>query len=129
MGSIFGENSFYPAPGVNRQRRPVLGAPSGATSQESQAKFTDGTRWGLQQGLVSTGPAESVYGENSFYRETRDTRLGGHHVAKRSSEPRVAYPEVKIQIRDRVRVMGIVVPFALRGVIRGKFVYRAPVGK
>ena len=37
-------------------------------------------------------------------RETLGTRLGGRNVAKRSSDPRVAYPgvnyyEVKIQIR------------------------------
>ena len=38
--------------------------------------------------------------EKSFYRETRGTRRGGRHVAKRSSDPRVAYPEVKVQVRD-----------------------------
>ena len=44
-------------------------------------------------------------------------------MAKRSSDPRVAYPEVKVQIRDLVRVVGIVGPFAPRWVsIRGKFV-------
>ena len=44
-------------------------------------------------------------------------------MAKRSSDSRVAYPEVKVQVRDLVRVMGIVAPFAPRGVsIRGKFV-------
>ena len=37
------------------------------------------------------------------------------HVAKRSSDPLVADPEVKIQVRDLVRVVGIVVPFAPRG--------------
>ena len=30
-----------------------------------------------------------------------------------SSDPMVAYPEVKVQIRDQVRVVGIVAPFAL----------------
>ena len=71
----------------------------------------------------------SVFGENSFYRETRGTRLGvggGRHVSKRSSDPRVVNPVVKIQIRDLVRVVGIVgivAPFAPQGVhIRGKFV-------
>ena len=38
----------------------------------------------------------SVFGENSFCRETRSTRLGGRHVAKRTSDPRVAQPEVKV---------------------------------
>ena len=31
---------------------------------------------------------------------------GGRHVAKRSSDPRVAYPEVNVQVRDLVRVVG-----------------------
>ena len=44
-------------------------------------------------------------------------------MAKRSSDPRVAYPEVNVQVRDLVRVVGIVSPFAPRGFsIRGKFV-------
>ena len=72
---------------------------------------------------MGTGPAGSVLGEKSFYRETRGTRRGGRHVAKRSSDPRVAYPEVNVQVRDLVRVVGIVAPFAPRGFsIRGKFV-------
>ena len=38
-------------------------------------------------------------------------------MAKRSSDPRVAYPEVKVQVRDLlVRVVGIVALFAPRGV-------------
>ena len=44
-------------------------------------------------------------------------------MAKRSSDLRVAYPEVKVQVRDLVRGVGIVAPFAPRGFsIRGKFV-------
>ena len=49
---------------------------------------------------MGTGPAGSVFGENSFHREYRGTKLGGRHVAKRSSDPRVAYTEIKIQVRD-----------------------------
>ena len=64
---------------------------------------------------MGTGPVGSVFGENSFYRETRDTRRGCRHVAKRSSDPRAAYPEVNTQVRDLVRVVDIVAPFAPRG--------------
>ena len=72
---------------------------------------------------MGTGSAGSVVGENSFYGETRGTRRGGRHVAKRSSDPRVAYPEVNVQVRDLVRGVDIVAPFALRGFsIRRKFV-------
>ena len=36
-------------------------------------------------------------------------------MAKRSSDHRVAYHEVKVQVRDLVQVVGIVAPFAPRG--------------
>ena len=61
-----------------------------------------------------------VLSRNPGYKTRRG---GGRHVAKRSSDPRVAYPEVNVQERDLVRVVGIVAPFAPRGFsIRGKFV-------
>ena len=51
-------------------------------------------------------------------------------MAKRSFHPQVAYPELKVQVRDLVRVVGIVVPFAPRGMcIRGNSFYRATGGK
>ena len=37
---------------------------------------------------------------------------GGRHLANRCSDPRLAYPEVKLQRRDLVRVVGVVAPFA-----------------
>ena len=71
---------------------------------------------------MGTGLAGSVFGQNSFYRETRGTIRGRRHVAKCSSDPRVAYPEVNVLVRDLVRVVGIV-SFAPRGFsIRGKSV-------
>ena len=46
---------------------------------------------------------------------------GGHHVAKRSSDPRLA--EVKVQGRDLVRIVGFITRFALlEAGTRGKFV-------
>ena len=53
------------------------GAPSRGTPRESQAKFRDGTVSGLYKGPVGTGPAGSVFEENSFYRKPLDTRRGG----------------------------------------------------
>ena len=48
-------------------------------------------------------------------------------MAKRSSDPRIAYPEVKLQVRDPVRVVGIVAPFASLGVgTRRQFVLSSP---
>ena len=89
---------------------------------------------------MGTKAAGSVFGENSFYRETLGTRRWGRHVAKCSSDPRQAYPEVKLQGReaypevklqgrDQVRVVGIVAPFAPLGVgTLGKFVLPSPGG-
>ena len=72
-------------------------------------------------------PAGSVFGENSFYRETWVQDDGGRHMAKRSSDPRVAYPEVKVQVRDLVRFVGIVARFAPWCIgTRGKFVISSP---
>ena len=63
------------------------------------------------------------------YREIWVQDDGGRHVVKHSSDPRVAYPEVKVQVRDLARVVGIVGPFAPRGVgTRGKFVLSSPSG-
>ena len=59
---------------------------------------------------MGTGPAGLVFEENSFYRQTRGIRLGGRNVAKCNSDARVAYPEVKVQVRDLVRVVGTVAP-------------------
>ena len=79
---------------------------------------------------METGPAGSVFGENLFYREIWGTGRGGRHVAKYSSDTRQAYPEVKLQGRDLVRVVGIVAPFAPMGAgTRGKFVLSSPRGE
>ena len=41
-------------------------------------------------------------------------------MAKRSSDSRVAYPEVKVHVRDLVRVVDIVAAFAQRGSVFGE---------
>ena len=65
----------------------------------------------------------SIRGKFVLSRNPGYKTRGGRHVAKRSSDPRVAYPEVNVQVRDLVRVVGSVAPFAPRGFsIRGKFV-------
>ena len=43
------------------------------------------------------------------------------------NDPRVAYPYVKVQVRELVRVVGIVAPVAQRGVgTQGNFVLSSP---
>ena len=73
------------------------------------------------------GPAGQYSGKIRFIEKPGIQDEGGRHVDKRISDPRVAQPEVKVQVRDLVRVLGIVAPFAPRGFsIRGKFVLQQP---
>ena len=67
---------------------------------------------------MGTESAGSVFGDNSFYRETLGTRRGGRHVAKRN---------IKVQVQDLVRVVCIVAPFVPREVgTLGNFVSPSP---
>ena len=53
--------------------------------------------------------------------------MGGN---KRSSDTRVAYPEIKVQLRDLVRIVGILAPFDQGGVgTREESFYQVPGGK
>ena len=44
----------------------MAGAPNGDKTRESQAKFRDGTMWGLQKGPAGSGHAWSVFGDIRF---------------------------------------------------------------
>ena len=70
------------------------------------------------------GPRSQYSGKNRFIGEKPGVQDEG--VAMWLNvvlTPRVAYPEVNVQVRDLVRVVGIVAPFAPRWFsIRGKFV-------
>ena len=57
----------------------------------------------------------SIRGKFDLSRNMGYKTRGGCHVTKNSSDPRQAYPEVKLQGRDLVRVVGIVAPFAPMG--------------
>ena len=64
-------------------------------------------------GPVGTGPADPYSGKLRFIEKPglQDEGGGGRHVAIRCSDPRPAYPEVKLQRRDLMRVVGVVAPF------------------
>ena len=92
---------------------------------------------GKAQGLDLVGIVEGYFGvpgpwdqyswKIRFIEKPGVLDVGDRHVAKRSSDPRVAYPEVKVQVRDLERVVGIVAPFAPREVgALGKFVLPSP---
>ena len=99
-GGLFGDNSFYRAPGGKWAQEICVGCPQQRHATEEPGKVQGRDCVGIVERSCVYLARGSVFGENSFYRETRSTRLGGRHVAKRSSDPRVAYPEVKVQVRD-----------------------------
>ena len=82
--------------------------------------IVDASSWFRARGV-------SIRGKNRFIDKRGEQDEGGRHVAKRSSDPRQAYPEVKLQGRDLVRVVGIVAPLVPLGVgTRGKFFLSSP---
>ena len=75
------------------------------------------------------GPRGEYSGTIRFIEKPGVQDEGGRDVAKRSSESRVAFPEVKVHVRDLVRVVGSVAPFAQQWVdTRGKSVLSNPRG-
>ena len=48
------------------------------------------------------GPRDQYSGKIRFNEKPGVQDKGGRHVTKRSSDPRVAYPEVNVQVRDLV---------------------------
>ena len=130
VGSVFVKIRFIEPQGVNGHKRPVLGAPQQRYATGEPGKVHGWDRVGIVEWFCGNW-ARGVSIRGKFVLSIRlgyKTR-GCHHVAKRSSEPRVAYPEVKVKVRDRVRVVRIVSPFAPRGVsIQGKFVLSSPRG-
>ena len=66
------------------------------------------------------GPWSQYSGKFRFTEKPGVQDEGGRHVAKRTSDTRVAYPEVNVQVRDLVQVVASFAPWELS--IRGKFV-------
>ena len=61
------------------------------------------------------GPAGQFSGKIRFIEKPGVEDEGGRHVVKRSSDPWVAHPDVKVQVRDLVRVVCIVAPHCPHG--------------
>ena len=85
-----------------------------------------GTCWIVEVSSGVPGPWGQYSGKIRFIDKPGVLDVVGRHVAKLSSDPRVAYPEVKVQVRDLVRVVGIVAPFAPREVCTLEFVLPRP---
>ena len=79
---------------------------------------------------MGMGPRGQYSGKIRFIEKRGVQDEGGRHVVQRSSDHRQALPEVKLQGRDLVRVVGIVPPFApLGNGTRQKFVLSNPRGE
>ena len=68
---------------------------------------------GIVASFAPRGQYSSVFGTICLIEKPEVPDEGDHHLSKRSSDPRLAYPEVKVQVRDLVRVVDTVAPFAL----------------
>ena len=118
------ENLFYRAPGTKWAQETCAGCPQQRYATGEPGKVQGWDRVGIVEwSYENRARGVSIWGKFVLFTKLGYKTRGCHHVAKRSSDSRVAYPEVKVQVRDLVRVVGIVAPFAPRGVsIRGKFV-------
>ena len=106
-------------------------APSSKTYGRARQSSGTGPCGDCRTVLWVPGPRGLYSGKGRFI-ENPGVR-GGRHLAKRSSEKfPVAYPYVKVQVRELrelLRVVGIVAPFAQRGPLPGtNSLYRAPGG-
>ena len=89
-----------------------------------------GSCWDCRRVLWVPGPRGQYSGKIRFTEKLGVKDEGGRHVAKRSSDPRVAYTGVKLQVRDLVQIVGIVDPFAHVGLVpRENSFCHAPGGK
>ena len=70
-----GKIRFIEPQGINWHRR--AGCPQQRYIPGEPGNVQGWDRVGIVEGSLGTGPAGSVFGENSFYRETRGTRRGG----------------------------------------------------
>ena len=124
-------NSFYRAPGDKWAPETCAGCPkqryatgaSGKDQGRDRVCIVESSCWYRTHGFSVR--EKFVLSRNPGF------KIGGfRHKAKRSSDPLVAYPEVKVQVRDLVRVVCIVAPIAppARGSIRGKVVLSSPRG-
>ena len=107
-------------------RVPLAGVHQGRARQTSES----GPCGDCRRVLWVPGPWGRYSGNVRFIEKRWVQVEGVGHVAKYSSDPRQAYPEVKRQGRDLVRVVGIVVLFSPVGAgTRRKFVLSNPGGE
>ena len=117
-------NSFYRAQGDKLAQETCVGCPQQLYIPGEPGNVQGRGRVGIVEGSCGyRARGVSIRGKFVLLEKPRVQDEGGRYVAKRTSDPRVAYPEVNVQVRELVRVVGIVAPFVPRVFsIRGKFV-------
>ena len=128
--SVPGENSFYPAP-VGKWAQKTYDECAQERYATGEPGKVQGPCGDCRRALLEPGPWGQYSGKIRFIEKPGVQDEWGRHVAKRRSDPRVAYTEVKVQVRDLVRNVGIVDPFASAGAgggvgTRGNFVSSSP---
>ena len=118
-----GKIRFIEPQGGNGSRRRAPGASTSGTPRDSQ-QTSESDRVGIVEGSFGNrARGVSIRVKFVLSRNKGVQNEGCRHVAKYTSDPREAYPKVKLQGRDLVQVVGIVVYFAPMGTgTRGKFV-------
>ena len=106
----------------------MSGAPSSGTPRESRANFRGPC--GDCRRVLWVPDSRGQYSRKICFIEKRGVQDDwGRHVVKHSFDTRQAYPDVKLQGRDLMRVVGIIATFAPLGAsTRGKFVLSSPGG-
>ena len=114
---------FIEPQGGNGSRRRAPGASTSGTPRDSQ-QTSESDRVGIVEGSFGNrARGVSIRGKFVLSRNMGYKTRGCRHVAKYTSDPREAYPKVKLQGRDLVQVVGIVEYFGPMGTgTRGKFV-------
>ena len=74
---LFGDNSFYRAPGGKWTQETCVGCPQQRHATEEPGKVQGRDRVGIVEGPCVYLARGSVFGEISSYGETRSTRLAG----------------------------------------------------
>ena len=132
LGSVFRENSFYRVPEDKWAPKTCAGCPKHRYATGEPGKVQGRDHVGIvERSRVYLARRVSTRGKFVLTRNPGYKTSGvAMWLNVRSSDPRVAYPEVKVQVRDLVRVVSIVAPLAPSGVsIRENSFYRAPGGK
>ena len=128
--SVSGENSFYRAIGGKWAQESCAGWPHQWYATGELGKVQGRGRVGIVEGSCGyRSRGVSISGRIRFIKKPGVQDSGDRYVTKRSSEPRVAYTEVKVQVRDLVRGVGIVALLSHGGSVPGEnSFYRAPGG-